>query len=327
MTYARSMVPKTFEITPDKRLKEISFASLEAGWQADGKHRWLALGQGNDQVKQELLVSLDIDQYIEQVGIVFGAGSRFDVFSNSLYIEFPMLHGENNDQVTQVSIVCLPTTILTIHDHPVAVKYIIENYTSGLRRLQEGTTSGLLYSILDQFSAYLAQSINPAKAQARRLTTSLEQDPDSVTDGDIMVLKEYADELVDVLEDITYCVTRLGTVDSKAFNANSLGACLRDLSVTLLNGQHSAERFERRLSNLHLRYTLIQQEKMNNRLQALTIISAIFLPLTLLVGIYGMNFERMPELKMTYGYPAILILMVLIVLGLLYVFKIKGWFK
>ena len=58
---------------------------------------------------------------------------------------------------------------------------------------------------------------------------------------------------------------------------------------------------------------------MNSRLQILTVISAVFLPLTLLAGIYGMNFENMPELQESYGYPAVLGLMVMIAAVMLYV--------
>ena len=57
------------------------------------------------------------------------------------------------------------------------------------------------------------------------------------------------------------------------------------------------------------------------------ILSAICMPLTLIAGIYGMNFNRMPELKATWGYPATLIAMALIVIGQLWFFYKRGWFR
>jgi magnesium transporter len=57
----------------------------------------------------------------------------------------------------------------------------------------------------------------------------------------------------------------------------------------------------------------------------LTVISAIFLPLTLLAGIYGMNFSVMPVLGWKHGYPVALLLMVAIAGGMLWIFKRKGW--
>lgn len=66
--------------------------------------------------------------------------------------------------------------------------------------------------------------------------------------------------------------------------------------------------------------------RMNRVMQILTIVSMIFLPLTLIAGIYGMNFENMPELKWHYGYYATLVIMVLISLGCIWYFKRKDMF-
>ena len=60
-------------------------------------------------------------------------------------------------------------------------------------------------------------------------------------------------------------------------------------------------------------------------MKVLTIFAAIFIPLTFIAGIYGMNFEMMPELQWEYGYLFVWGLMVLVVLLLLYYFKSKGW--
>ncbi len=69
-----------------------------------------------------------------------------------------------------------------------------------------------------------------------------------------------------------------------------------------------------------------QSRKMNQIMKTLTIFSVIFMPLTFIVGIYGMNFRNMPELFVHYAYYYVLIAMVLIVMGMLYYFKRKRWF-
>ena len=65
--------------------------------------------------------------------------------------------------------------------------------------------------------------------------------------------------------------------------------------------------------------------KQNTIMTVLTVITTIFLPLTLIAGWYGMNFLYMPELSWAYGYPVIIIISVLIVVGCLYLFKKKKW--
>jgi magnesium transporter len=83
---------------------------------------------------------------------------------------------------------------------------------------------------------------------------------------------------------------------------------------------------EDRLDSLHDHYQLLLQKKANKRLNFLTIIQAIFVPLTLLAGIYGMNFKNMPELEWQYGYFASLGLMGIISLVFLRYFYKHGWF-
>jgi len=71
--------------------------------------------------------------------------------------------------------------------------------------------------------------------------------------------------------------------------------------------------------------------KTNDIIRILTVVSTIFMPLTFITGIYGMNFNtrispyNMPELNWYYGYPATLLTMLIIALGMLYYFKKKGW--
>ena len=65
--------------------------------------------------------------------------------------------------------------------------------------------------------------------------------------------------------------------------------------------------------------------KMNEVMKILTVFAAIFIPLTFIAGIYGMNFEFMPELKLKWAYPALWVLFIAIPIILVIVFKKKKW--
>jgi magnesium transporter len=73
-------------------------------------------------------------------------------------------------------------------------------------------------------------------------------------------------------------------------------------------------------------YFSSQSHRMNEIMKILTAVSVIFMPLTFIVGVYGMNFDFMPELRIKYGYFVILGIMLLIVAGMVYYFKRKKWF-
>jgi Mg2+ and Co2+ transporter CorA len=95
------------------------------------------------------------------------------------------------------------------------------------------------------------------------------------------------------------------------------------------------ERFERLHSLTQMYYDIcgdlvdgyisISSHQLNITMRVLTVITAIFVPLTFLAGIYGMNFAHMPELPYRYGYPVLLLMMLAIGAGLLWVFWRKKW--
>lgn len=72
-------------------------------------------------------------------------------------------------------------------------------------------------------------------------------------------------------------------------------------------------------------YLSLTSHQLNKTMQALTVITAIFVPLGLLSGIYGMNFENMPELHSTYGYYILLAVMATVAITLLLFFRRRGW--
>ena len=91
------------------------------------------------------------------------------------------------------------------------------------------------------------------------------------------------------------------------------------------------ETFREMASGLVDEYMSAVSNRMNEIMKVLTIMATIFIPLTFIAGLYGMNFDRstspynMPELGWTYGYPALLLLMAAVAGGMLYYFRRKRW--
>jgi magnesium transporter len=74
-------------------------------------------------------------------------------------------------------------------------------------------------------------------------------------------------------------------------------------------------------------YYAVQGQRMNEIMKVLTVVSSIFIPLTFIVGVYGMNFEHMPELGYRYGYYAVIGFMFVLSFTLLLFFMKRGWLK
>lgn len=99
----------------------------------------------------------------------------------------------------------------------------------------------------------------------------------------------------------------------------------RDLSNSCSNAIEEANSTYSALESLTNIYFSSLSQKMNETMKVLTTVATIFIPLTFIAGIYGMNFENMPELKWKYGYFGVWGIMLLVLLGMVYYFKKKKW--
>jgi magnesium transporter len=147
-----------------------------------------------------------------------------------------------------------------------------------------------------------------------------------------------------MMQEITLYRSRLTKLKRTFSYHSNIGSELKILvtdDTTLINQTelHTVidvhERIERLLSLSQMYYDIcsdlingylsVTSHQLNATMRLLTVITAIFIPLGFLAGIYGMNFEHIPELKVTYGYYYLLGFMALIVTGLMIFFKKKRW--
>jgi magnesium transporter len=101
---------------------------------------------------------------------------------------------------------------------------------------------------------------------------------------------------------------------------------LRDCHDHAMRIVEEAETYREIDASLMEMYHSSVSNRTNEVMKFLTVVSAIFIPLTFLVGVYGMNFEYMPELKWHYGYFGALAFMILVSISMVLYFRYRGWF-
>jgi magnesium transporter len=101
---------------------------------------------------------------------------------------------------------------------------------------------------------------------------------------------------------------------------------LRDVHDHLMYVIENLTTYREMLSNLVELHISAMSNRLNEVMKALTIIATIFMPLSFIVGVYGMNFDYMPELRWRWGYPVVMLLMLFIAVSLTLYFRRKGWF-
>ncbi len=99
----------------------------------------------------------------------------------------------------------------------------------------------------------------------------------------------------------------------------------RDLKNSCTNAIEEANATYAALESLTNIYFSSLSQKMNETMKVLTTVATIFIPLTFIAGVYGMNFENMPELKWKYGYFGVWVIMFLVLVAMIIFFKRKKW--
>ena len=126
-------------------------------------------------------------------------------------------------------------------------------------------------------------------------------------------LLPFKEALTNILKDRTHFITKR---NRKYF---------RDLKNSCTNAIEEANASYAALESLTNIYFSSLSQKMNETMKVLTTVATIFIPLTFIVGVYGMNFQNMPELGWKYGYFVVWGIMLFILMGMIIYFKRKKW--
>jgi magnesium transporter len=149
-------------------------------------------------------------------------------------------------------------------------------------------------------------------------------------------MKELLDDLYDTrhhLLALRHTVTPMRDLIYRMINSHRLteikqrSEYFSDIHDHLLKLTEMIESNRELTTDIRDSYLSLNSHETNRVMKVLTVITTIFMPLTFIAGIYGMNFENMPELKWKYGYFGTLLVMLAIGLGMFFSFKKKGWFK
>ncbi len=195
----------------------------------------------------------------------------------------------------------------------------------GLGRLRKKSSDYLAYAMLDSVVDSYYSVLDNLEAQELLLENELHQNGAlHTTKARMYALKRTANEFRHRLLPLREAVTRLYRTESDLVDdGNRL--YFRDLVDHVAQILDGIDNQRDMLSNLEALYQAEAANRLNNVMRLLTVISTIFIPLSFIAGIYGMNFDNMPELQWRYGYFIVLGGMFCAMLGMLVYFKRKHW--
>ena len=194
----------------------------------------------------------------------------------------------------------------------------------GRARIRSGGADYLLYAILDAIVDHYLLIIDDLNEPIEAAEEAAMLHASQSTLESIVELQRETRTLRKAISPAREVLRALEKSEASFFNESTL-VYLNDVSEHLVQGIEELDQFRDRITNMLSVYVSFVGQRTNEVMQVLTVLAAIFIPLTFIAGIYGMNFESMPELKWPYGYPSVLGLMMAVAFAMFLFFKRKKW--
>ncbi len=193
-------------------------------------------------------------------------------------------------------------------------------------RLRHGGTDYLTYALLDSIIDHYFPVV---ETYGERLDELDDELMSSRGDTSIAAIHKFRSELLVLRRAVRPHREAINSLlrDSHKLISDETRIYLRDCYDHTIQLGEVIDTYRETCSDLRDFHLAAMSNRTNDVMKTLTVIATIFIPLGFIAGLYGMNFEQMPELHWHYGYPLALGLMASVAGGLLYWFHRKGWFR
>lgn len=197
----------------------------------------------------------------------------------------------------------------------------LQDGQSGLR---EGTSDYLFYRLIDTVVDSYFHILENLGESVELLEDRIFEKPGKQVLQEIQSFKKEVVHLRKAVYPLREAVSKLSKNPTGLINPET-HTYFKDVYDHVIHIIESVETTMDLASGLMDMYMNMLSNRMNEVMKVLTIMASIFIPLTFIAGIYGMNFEHMPELSWQWGYPVIWLVMVVVAIGMLFYFKKKTW--
>ena len=297
-------------------------ATALAGWRAGAGPYWIDIGGGRPEDVTAWLAGLGLDPGLLDLLHIGEDDTTILPLAESVYFTYPVMPEAEAGKPARFGCLSLDRLVITMHEQPEEPSTHDEGPVTKLK-LPNGTTAGVVCALTLLHSGRLRRLVVRLRREGDATVERMDQDPEAVPLAEILSLKRQVLALGGVLDEEFAVLEVLKAIDKPALPLLRLAEPFQIVVETARATDRDIDRLDRRVSDLQQRYASVQQDKMNRRLALLTVLSAIFMPLTLITGIEGMNFDNMPELHYRYSYPVALAGMALIGGGLYWYFRTR----
>jgi len=257
-----------------------------------------------------------------------GQRPKMEDFNNYLFLVLKMLsydEEENETKTEQVSLILSSNYVISFQESEGDVfDPIRERIRTDRGRIRKMGVDYLAYSLIDAIVDNYFMVLEKIGEKIEDIEDELVKNPTPEVLHTIHRLKRELIFLRKSVWPLREVISRLERWESPLID-KSIDIYLRDVYDHTIQVIDALETFRDMLSGMLDIYLSSVSNRMNEVMKVLTIIATIFIPLTLVAGIYGMNFKYMPELDWVWGYPMVYTVMLAVSAVMLVYFRRKKW--
>ena len=284
---------------------------------------------------------------IHDMGIIEALGKRFDFhpllledvvntehrpklddYEDHLFVVMKMLHDPEEGQLIkheQISIILTPKVVISLQENEGDIfDPVRERIRKKKGRIRNKGTDYLTYALIDTLVDYYFKVFETVGEKIEALQAEVLENPRPELLNEIHALRREMIFLRKSVWPLREIISSLARGESKLIT-DDVTLFLRDVYDHTIQVIDTIETFRDMISGMQDIYLSSVSNRMNEVMKVLTIIATIFIPMTFLAGIYGMNFKFMPELEWRWAYPALWVVLITLFVTMVAWFKRKRW--
>ncbi len=314
----------------ESAIEEFSFDKIDAALKKMEKLNrvlWLnIIGLHDTELIKTLVKYFNLHKLSGEDILNVGQRPKLDEYEDYIHIAMKSFHTVgNNSEEEQITLIFFDSLLISFQENTSPVFDNVKNrLLEGKGHIRQRQSDYLAYALMDS----IVDQYFTAIEKFGNITEDLEDDIlKNPTEGLMSELSEIRKE-VSYIRRSVYPIREVASRFEKLekpYIHKETKLFIRDLYDNSVQAIENVSAFKDTINSLLDLYMNSVSFRMNNIMKVLTIVSTIFIPLTFIVGIYGMNFTNMPELEYKYGYLFVMIGMAVLTLLMILYFKRKKW--
>jgi magnesium transporter len=292
------------------------------------KVTWINVeGRQDPQEMEKLCAILDIHPLTIEDILTPGQRPKIEDNDDYLFLVIKILSFNQDDSLSmeQVSLLLGKNYVISFHEHSGSTIDIIKDRIRQSKgRIRIKKADYLFYALIDTIVDYYFVVLEKIGDKLEDIEDDLLENPSMAALNSLHKMKKEIITLRRVVWPLREVVNKLERRDLKLVG-HETNIFFRDVYDHTIQVIETVETFRDMISGLIELHKSSTSNRLNQVMKGLTIIATIFLPLTFLTGLYGMNFNYIPELQWRYGYFAVLGLSITVVVIMLVIFRRKRW--